>query len=287
MPIIQVTAPTVSSVAPSSGTTHGSTPVTIAGIDFVATPTVTFDGVPATSVVWVNSTTLTCATPAHVAGAVNIVVTNPDAQTGTLASGYTYTVVVVDVEPDNATVVKGKTLTFTATVTGDANHNVTWAVPGSPANGTISSTGPDTGLYTAPSAGSGLSAWTNVAFVDRIQLVLNTFTGPLTRPLTDPIFANFDPRRDLEICVEGKLIAVRSFAFDVSNNRYLLYMDQAIDLQGVIQIVHHMPSPPFEDATIAKIPGFAILATFDSNTHQVTATSVADPTKSDIVPVAS
>jgi hypothetical protein len=25
----------------------------------------------------------------------------------------------------------------------------------------------------------------------------------------------------------------------------LLFMDRAINLQGVIQVVHHMPSPPF------------------------------------------
>jgi hypothetical protein len=39
----------------------------------------------------VNSTTITATTPAHAAGAVSVTVTNSDGQSGTLASGYTYT----------------------------------------------------------------------------------------------------------------------------------------------------------------------------------------------------
>ena len=38
----------------------------------------------------VNSTTITATTPAHAAGAVSVTVTNPDAQSGTLSSGFTY-----------------------------------------------------------------------------------------------------------------------------------------------------------------------------------------------------
>ena len=38
----------------------------------------------------VNSTSITATTPAHAAGAVSVVVTNTDAQSGTLANGFTY-----------------------------------------------------------------------------------------------------------------------------------------------------------------------------------------------------
>jgi hypothetical protein len=38
----------------------------------------------------VNATQITAATPAHAAGTGNVVVTNPDTQTGTLSNGYTY-----------------------------------------------------------------------------------------------------------------------------------------------------------------------------------------------------
>ncbi len=43
------------------------------------------------NVVLVSSTTITATTPAHVAGAVNVVVTNSKGQSGTLTNGYTYT----------------------------------------------------------------------------------------------------------------------------------------------------------------------------------------------------
>jgi hypothetical protein len=83
---------------------------------------------------------------------------------------------------------------------------------------------------------------TNAPYPDRIQLVLTPILGPLAQ--NGPL-GQFDPRRDLEVYVDGKLIPVRTFAFDANNNRYLLYMDQQINLQGVIQVVHHVPSPPF------------------------------------------
>jgi hypothetical protein len=83
-------APTISSVAPNSGATTGATAVTLAGTGFASGATVTFDGTAADSVVVVNSTTLTANTPAHAAGAVSVVITNPDGQAGTLAAGFTY-----------------------------------------------------------------------------------------------------------------------------------------------------------------------------------------------------
>ena len=48
-------------------------------------------GTAATNVTVVNSTSITATTAAHAAGAVNVVVTNTDAQSGTLTNGYTYT----------------------------------------------------------------------------------------------------------------------------------------------------------------------------------------------------
>lgn len=85
-------APTVASVTASSGTTAGGTSVTIAGTQFrtSGTTSVTFGGSAATAVSVSSSTSLTCTTPAHSAGAVDVVVTNPDGQSGTLAGGFTY-----------------------------------------------------------------------------------------------------------------------------------------------------------------------------------------------------
>ncbi len=84
-------APTVSSINPTSGTTGGGTPVTITGTGFLAGATVSLGGTAATGVTVVNSTSITATTPAHAAGAASVVVTNTDAQSGTLTNGYTYT----------------------------------------------------------------------------------------------------------------------------------------------------------------------------------------------------
>ena len=84
-------APTVTSISPTSGSTVGGTAVSITGTGFLAGATVKLGGTAATDVTVVNSTTITATTPAHAAGAVNVVVTNTDAQSGTLTNGYTYT----------------------------------------------------------------------------------------------------------------------------------------------------------------------------------------------------
>lgn len=83
-------APAVTAVSPNTGPTSGGTSVTITGSGFVATPTVTFGGTAATGVTFVSATTLTATAPAHAAGLVNVVVTNPDAQSGTLTNGFAY-----------------------------------------------------------------------------------------------------------------------------------------------------------------------------------------------------
>jgi hypothetical protein len=87
------TAPFVSSVTPSTGLNAGFTAITdLHGLNFVSGAAVTFDGFSATSVTWISSTQLTCSTPAHANGIVNVLVTNPDAQdSGTSGNGkYTY-----------------------------------------------------------------------------------------------------------------------------------------------------------------------------------------------------
>jgi len=83
-------APTISSVSPSSGSTSGGTAVTITGSNFISGTTVTFGGTAATNVKIVSSTSMTAMTPAHAAGAVNVVVSNTNGS-NTLTNGFTYT----------------------------------------------------------------------------------------------------------------------------------------------------------------------------------------------------
>ncbi len=99
-------APTVTAISPTSGPTSGGTSVTITGTGFVTGATVTFGGTSATNVTVVSSTSITATTPAHAAGTVNVVVTNPDSQNATLSNGYTYsqaeTVILSDDFNDNS-----------------------------------------------------------------------------------------------------------------------------------------------------------------------------------------
>ena len=69
--------PSITKVTPDSGDVAGGTAVTITGEGFgtTGTPTVTFNGVTATSIVRVSDTTITAVSPSGVAGLATIVVT--------------------------------------------------------------------------------------------------------------------------------------------------------------------------------------------------------------------
>src|SRR5262249_39120490 len=111
-------APTVSSVSPSSGPGSGGTPVAIAGTGFSAGATVTFGGTAAANISVTSSTSISATTPAHSAGAVNVVVTNADGQSGSLPGGFTYTnppPTVSAVSPTSGSVNGGTTVTVTGT----------------------------------------------------------------------------------------------------------------------------------------------------------------------------
>jgi hypothetical protein len=88
--MLMAAAPTVTGVSPPSGSTSGGTSLTISGTGFQYYATVTIGGVNATNVNFVNSTTITATTGPHAAGTVNVVVQNPDSQTGTGVSAFTY-----------------------------------------------------------------------------------------------------------------------------------------------------------------------------------------------------
>ena len=83
------TAPDPDVVSPSSGPVTGGTAVTITGTGFATGATVTIGGTSAPATV-VGSTTINAVTPAHASGTVNVVVTNPGGQTGTLNNGFVY-----------------------------------------------------------------------------------------------------------------------------------------------------------------------------------------------------
>jgi hypothetical protein len=70
-------APSAFTVSPANGLAAGGTAVTLEGQNFEGVTGVTFGGTAATSVVVVSDTEITCVAPAHAAGAVDVVATNP------------------------------------------------------------------------------------------------------------------------------------------------------------------------------------------------------------------
>lgn len=85
-------APLVLSVNPISGNVAGGDSITINGANFVDGSISITIGNPCTSIVYVSSVQLTCINgSADTVKFVDVVVTNPDGQSGTLVQGYRYT----------------------------------------------------------------------------------------------------------------------------------------------------------------------------------------------------
>ena len=83
--------PTISSISPQSGPIAGGTLVTILGTNFQSGATVRFGAAAATAVSVSSAATLTAHSPSSAsAGIVDVTVTNPDAQSATLPSSFTY-----------------------------------------------------------------------------------------------------------------------------------------------------------------------------------------------------
>ena len=81
-------APTVTAMEPASGSARGGDVVVLTGSGFATGAVVTFGGVPGTDVAVLDSiaTRLRVVTPAHAAGAVEVVVTNPDGRSVTVSN---------------------------------------------------------------------------------------------------------------------------------------------------------------------------------------------------------
>lgn len=82
--------PTLSAVSPSTGPVGGGKPVVITGANFSDGLTVSFGGEAATGVTVSDGATINAVTPTHAAGSVDVVVTDKDGRSATLANGFTY-----------------------------------------------------------------------------------------------------------------------------------------------------------------------------------------------------
>lgn len=91
------------------------------------------------------------------------------------------------------------------------------------------------------------SVQTNGPYPTRIAVYCAPYIGPFQS--AGPLGA-FNPIRDLEVYVDGVKLPIQTWYFDAANNRYLLFMDQQINLQGVVQVICHMPGSAFHNGTI-------------------------------------
>ena len=111
-------APTITSILPNFGSTNGGTFVTINGANFLSNPQVTFGGLSANNITYVNSSEITVTTPAQTPGTVTVTVTDTDSQTAT--GSYTY---VLPPQPAIGTVTSTGANSETLVWTGGANEN--------------------------------------------------------------------------------------------------------------------------------------------------------------------
>jgi len=176
--------PTVASITPTTGTVSGGTSVTIAGTGFLTGATVSLGGTAATSVNVVGSTSITATTPAHAAGAASVLVTNTDAQSGTLTNGYTYTtstggapiafVQVKAATPQTASASVAVTYT-TAQTAGNLNVVVVgWNDTTSTVTAVTDSRGNSYALAIGPTSGTGLRQ--SIYYAKNIAAGSNTVT---------------------------------------------------------------------------------------------------------------
>ena len=106
--------PRVTTINPTSGTQLGGTSVTITGSNFQSGATVTLGDSSATDVVVVSSNTITAITPVHLAGTVDVIVTNANGLSDTLKNGFEFIAhpVVTSINPTSGTELGGTSVTI-------------------------------------------------------------------------------------------------------------------------------------------------------------------------------
>ncbi|HVX07592.1 IPT/TIG domain-containing protein [Humibacter sp.] len=128
-------APVIASITPDHGPETGGTVVTITGTGFTGTTNVTFDGVPALSVIVDSDTQLTATTPAHVPAAVQVVVTSPVGPSAPGAFTYDPATRIDSVDPSTgpeeggtSVVITGQCFTGATAVTFGTTNAVSYTV---------------------------------------------------------------------------------------------------------------------------------------------------------------
>ncbi len=128
--------PTLTSITPNFGPDIGGAGVTLTGTNLIGTTSITFNGVPATNINVINSTTVTAVTPANPMGAVDVVVTTP-VDIAVMVNGYNYLTAAVGQRSRGGTIacLNGSFLNLVAAVV-DNSVSIQWGGQGTPTNAT-------------------------------------------------------------------------------------------------------------------------------------------------------
>jgi len=104
------TGMSASAVSPANGSACGGTVVTVFGAGFLSGATVTIGATNRRGTV-IGSTAIYITTTANTSGTKNVIVTNPDATSATLVSGYTFNIALSSVSPNNGSACGGTVIT--------------------------------------------------------------------------------------------------------------------------------------------------------------------------------
>ncbi len=184
-------APTITAISPNSGSTTGNTLVTITGANFTAGAVPRFNGTSCTSISFVDSTSITCRTPARSAGLVNVLVANPDGQTTPTPVTYTYNAppAITSITPTFGAVLGGTVVTI------NGSNFVTGAVAAVGGVNCASTVFVNSTLLTCTTANLGSQGLKSVVVTNpdtQTATLANAFTA-----LPAPTLSSFTPAQSL------------------------------------------------------------------------------------------
>jgi len=186
-----IPTPTVTGITPASGPVSGGTEVTITGTKFTGATAVTFDGIAATEFTVISDTSLTAMTPAHAAGAVDVVVTTPG---GSASVTYTYEEIVIP----------APTVTSIDPASGVAGEELTGVVI----------TGADFVTGTTPTVWLAKAGETNITATDVTVVSSTKITCTLA---LSPYEATLPGQWDLGVQNEDGQYGLKTAAFTITN----------------------------------------------------------------------
>lgn len=250
-------APTVTGISPNSGGDAGGDVITITGIDFRAGAAVTFGGVSGINCVVASAMSVSCATPPSPTNqTVSVVVTNPDGQSATSPTDFSYsfsgpTITNITAAGGGALTTNGGPVTLTGTnFVGPALITVD-GVPAT--NITVSSSTKISATFPAHAAGSanvgeqnsdgGVASGTTtyVAGTGTVNFVQSASANPQSaQPTVTVAYANPQTAGNLNVVVIGWSDITHSVSAvtDSNGNKYVAALN-ATKAAAVSQVIYY------------------------------------------------